>query len=188
MVPECPSELCALRALRPPALGHLASPTALLALRCGASENINVGNRVAACWFDQLRLPVQLRCHTGRLKMSVDELRMIGGLSVDEIAAALENSACRPQGSFTPSSRTWPMWFSWSSAVAQSYLLAICEKSGLRSSGVLACDVRSPADLGLTHAAATDDMILSVRGRIAALDAAERIDRSFESEGGDSQS
>jgi len=168
------------RANAPPCPRHLASPTALLALRCGKDQSIYVTKRDGTCWFDQLRLPGDLAKHMGRPVVSLEDLRLHGGLSDVELQLALRCQSDALDGVFVPISLTWPMGFSWSSCVAQDVMLELCRRSGLPSTGILACDARSPSDLSLTHAVATDDvMIFSVGCREAACEAGERLDRTF---------
>ena len=69
------------------------------------------------------------------------------------------------------------MGFSWSSCVAQSTLLSICEEAGLRDRQVLACDSPLPGSLDLAFAVATDDlMIFSVAGAGITVGAAKHVE------------
>ena len=69
------------------------------------------------------------------------------------------------------------MGFSWSSCVAQSTLLSICEEAGLRDRRVLACDSRLPSSLDLAFAVATDDfMIFSDAGAGITVAAAKDVE------------
>ena len=69
------------------------------------------------------------------------------------------------------------MGFSWSSCVAQSTLLSICEEAGLRDRQVLACDSPLPGSLDLAFAVATDDlMIFSDAGAGNTVGAAKHVE------------
>ena len=88
------------------------------------------------------------------------------------------------EGCFVPISLTWPMGFSWSSCVAQDLMVELCQRSGLHVDCILACDRRSPRDLSLTHAVATDDvMIFSIGCQEAAIVGGRRLDDTFVAHG-----
>ena len=81
----------------PPKPRHLASPTALAVLECPQHGHIRCSKRDASCWFDQLSLPSELQRWMGRLPVTVEELRVIGGLSLHELEHFL----------LPPGVRTW---------------------------------------------------------------------------------
>ena len=69
------------------------------------------------------------------------------------------------------------MGFPWSSCVAQSTLLSICEGAGLRDQHVLACDSLLPSSLSLAFAVATDDlMVFSGAGEGITVTAARKVE------------
>ena len=94
-----------------------------------------------------------------------------GGLTSDEI---LGFGGLDENDSFIPCSRVWPMGFSWSSCVAQSTLLAICDEAGLRDQHVLACDSPLPTSLSLAFAVAIDDLMIFSDAGSCLTDAAAR--------------
>ena len=163
----------------PPRPRHLASPTALALLECPPDGHIRCSKRDASCWFDQLSLPVGLQRWMGRPPVSIDELRDIGGLSLDELKQFLLQGESLGTKLF-PVSLTWPMGFSWSSYVAQEFLLDICKSSGLDECQVLSCDTATPLSFEQVFAAATDDlMIFSDAGAGHTLTAARLVDDEF---------
>lgn len=148
-------------AIAPPVPRHLASPSALLHLEASKERPIRVSKRDARCWFDQLRLPQPLRDWMGRPVVSLTELAFLGGMRKEEAESYLEEGS-RLQEHLFPVSKG----FSWSSFVAQEKLLDLFAQAGLDSNQVLACDAKTPEDLSLVFAAATDDaMFFSNQGR-----------------------
>ena len=66
------------------------------------------------------------------------------------------------------------MGFSWSSCVAQSTFLSICEDSGLRDRHLLACDSPLPNSLSLAFVVATNDLMIFSDAGPGITDAAAR--------------
>lgn len=100
----------------------------------------------------------------GRPAVTLTELALFGGMGQEEATSFLEAGSVL-QDRVHPVSKVWPMGFSWSSFVAQEKLLDFFAKIGLDSRQVLACDARTPDDLSLVFAAATNDaMFFSNQG------------------------
>ncbi|CAE7682373.1 UVR8 [Symbiodinium sp. CCMP2592] len=164
----------------PPKPRHLASPTALALLECPQHGHIRCSKRDASCWFDQLSLPSELQRWMGRPPVTVEELRVIGGLSLDELEHFLLPGESLDASQLFPVSLTWPMGFSWSSYVAQEVLLDICKSSGLDESQVLSCDTATPLSFEQVFAAATDDlMVFSDAGPGHTLKTVRLVDDEF---------
>ena len=117
---------------------------------------LRVTKRDCKTWFDQLAVCDAIGCFFGRPRVSRSEL-LSAGLSDGDIRAF---GGVAELDSFFPCSRVWPMGFSWSSCVAQSTLLTICEEAGLHDQPVLAGDSLLPSNLSLAFAVATDDLIV----------------------------
>ena len=146
----------------PPKPRHLASPTALTYLECRPGKQLRCSKRDASCWFDQLRLPSELRRWMGRPRVSLHELLHTGGMTVEEVKACLLPGESGQATSFYPVSLTWPMGFAWSSYVAQEFLLNTCGAAGLAESRILSCEAITPLSFNLVFAAATDDVMIFV--------------------------
>ena len=151
-------------ATTPPVPPHLASPTALLNLEVGPDQYIYVCKRDARVYFDQLRLPEELRRFFGRPAVRAGDLARFGGVSWCEIKDMIGYDVA-DQTLLYPLCTSFPMGFSWSSFVAQTVLLARCFESGLDLSKMLSDSNPCPRDMQQTFAVATDDvMIFTVGG------------------------
>ena len=76
-------ECLLLRSRQPPKPRRLASPTALALLECPQHGHIRCSKRDGSCWFDQLSLLPELQRWMGRPPVTLEELRVIEGLSHD---------------------------------------------------------------------------------------------------------
>ena len=171
-------------ACRPPKPRHLASPTALCFLECGPKQQFRCSKRDASCWFDQLALPQALQLWMGRPRVTTNELEDIGGMTRAEIVEHMLPGQELETESLAPVSLTWPMGFSWSSYVAQEFLLSICRSAGLAEHSILSCEATTPMSFELSFAAATDDlMIFSDAGPGHTLAAARRVDAELQQRG-----
>ena len=145
-----------LAASRPPAPLHLADPACFGMLDVPSGVQLRVTKRDCKTWFDHLAVHQDTGEYFGRPCVSRSEL-LEQGFTREEI---LSFGGPDDLNSFVPCSKVWPMGFSWSSCVAQSTLLSICEEAGLRDRHVLACDSPSPGSLDLAFAVATDDLMI----------------------------
>ena len=76
--------------------------------------------------------------------------------------------------------RCWPMGFAWSSWVAQTSTLRVCEESGLPVEALLAADNAPPANSDLLFGVATDDVMFFTNGDPAVADrASTRLDEAL---------
>ena len=136
---------------------------------------LRVTNRDCKTWFDQWAVHRDIGDFFGRPRVSRSELLDHGLTAADIIA----HGGSDDLDSFVPCSMVWPMGFSWSSCVAHSTLLAVCEEAALREEHVLACDIRLPTSLSLTFAVATDDLMVFSDGgvgiTVAAAEAVEEV-------------
>ena len=154
-----------LAAARPPKPPHLASPTALLDLEASHAEPLRLSKRDARCLFDQLRLGRHLEPWMGRPPLRVRELLEASDADRAELESYLRDGSRLPDHALVyPVSRVWPMGFSWSSFVAQSSMLAVCSKAGLKPSTMLSVDLPTPRRMDETFGLATDDVLLFTRG------------------------
>jgi len=159
---------------------HIASQTALLNLEASVAKPIRVWKRDARCYFDQLALPPELRQWFGRPSLAAHEL-LGAGMSWKEILFFWPHtSSIEPSTTIHPCCSTWPMGFSWSSFLAQSYLLSRCVAGGLNTDMILCDDLPPPSDLDLTFALATDDVGVFARGeRFRGDQAVRKLDESI---------
>ena len=144
-------------------------------------QKLRISKRDARCCFDQLRLPEALMPWMGRPPVSIAELLKQGGMTRKEVGTALLfGSSGLTATRVFPVSAVWPMGFSWSSFVAQSTMMGICEDAGLDESGILSADRDTPSDFSLVHAVATDDvMLFSTHGPGRTSEAAAHVDEAM---------
>ena len=154
------------RPLRPP---HLASPTSLLYLEGSEQLPLRVWKRDARCFFDQLQTPQGIRRCLGRPGLHLRELlscHLVSGgreraITDNELAAFCSHMGPIDLDAFVfPCCASWPMGFSWSSFIAQSTLLAQCNRVGLTDDRMLADDLLPPSRGTLRFALATDDVMI----------------------------
>ena len=126
-----------------------------------------VSKRKARCDSDQLRLLSSIRHWFGRPKLKLDDLARHGGFSVDELECFYVGQApLRSLSQVIPRCDTFPMGFSWSSFIAQSYLLSRCVVAGLQKDLFLADDSVAPTDLSQVYRPATDDLIVFTQDNV----------------------
>jgi len=100
----------------------------------------------------------------GRPHLKLDDLARLGGFSLAELEQFYVGTAPLCDLSHViPLCNTFPMGFSWSSSIAQSYLLSRCVAAGLRKDLFLADDNIAPTDLRQVYGLATDDLIVFTR-------------------------
>jgi hypothetical protein len=149
------------RAARPQKPPLLANPSPLLNLQATRDRPLHVYKRDARCYFDQLRVPRELRRWFGRPSLAVRDLLSLTDLTWAELLATWTGDGdLTGDSTVFPLSRSWPMGFSWSSFLAQTTLLQCCHRAGFRTSSFLALDTPTPCDLTAAVALATDDVAL----------------------------
>ena len=149
----------------PPKPPHLPSPSALLDLECCAGSPYLMSKRDGRCLFDQLKLPKQLQQWMGRPPVRVRELIKTGLMSLEGLKTYTPPGCHFQEHTLLyPVSCVWPMGFSWSSFIAQSKMLQVCNDAGLTLDSILSDDLPTPSDLSRVFALATDDVMHFQRG------------------------
>lgn len=144
-------------ALAPPKPRHLASRTASPNWECTLQNPHRVTKRDGRCLRDQFRVPHALQGLFGRHSLKVLDLVATGMIFLDEVRKALgTDRAIDPNLAVFPTSRVWPMGFSWSSWIVQCTMLAACRRAHLRTCQVLAGHTPPPTVMSSTYALATD--------------------------------
>ena len=160
-------------AARPPPPLHLADPATFGMLDIAAGRQLRVTKRDCKTWFDQLLVHPDIGSFFGRPRVLRQELLDVG-FSNDDIFSL---GGADGIDSFVPCSRVWPMGFAWSSFVAQSTLMSICDRANLTEDLVLASDRPIPTTMSLAFAVATDDLMVFSNGNAGAtVAAAEKVE------------
>jgi len=169
--------LCAAKPPKPP---YLANPAALQDLETIPSKPYFLSKRDGRCLFDQLLAPPHLRQFFGRPPVLVRDLVEYGGMSLKEVQAH-----CNTTGLVTmrtvlyPRSRVWPMGFSWSSYIAQSFMLSLCHSAGLSKDKMLALELEAPRQSNEVFGVATDDVLHFCTSAATAKHRMRDLDRAF---------
>ena len=168
----------AVPAPRPP---HVATPSGLLRLESTSGSPLRLSKRDGRCLFDQLAAPSWLVEWFGRPSVTVAEMMEFGGLSLQELQLFVGDKVpLRPHHRLHPCSLVWPMGFSWSSYIAQTAMLEVCEDGGLTPDMILSQDDQPPADPSSTFCLATDDVChFTTKGEHASAKAMAQLDRAF---------
>jgi len=155
-------------AVPPPCPPHLASPSVFPYLEASDSNKLRVSQRDARTYFDQLVLPAELSVWMARPPVSLHELVEVGGLQPHEVRACMIDGGAADGDehvlSLFPVAKSWPMGFSWSSFVGQSFLLSVCKQAGLERDALLASDIPTPPGTRPSFAVATDDVMIFSTG------------------------
>ncbi|CAE7209507.1 unnamed protein product [Symbiodinium sp. CCMP2592] len=150
------------RASRPPKPRRLANPSSFLDLEVAPGETLLFSKRDAATCFDTLTVPVELRSWFGQPPVRVKDL-VAAGLSFDEIHGMCDDvpvGDVKSSLQLFPVHCTWPMGFSWSSAVAQDTTVATCMQAGISEHNIISLDCDPPSCHDEVCFVATDDTIL----------------------------
>ena len=150
------------RASRPPKPRRLANPSSFLDLEVAPGETLLFSKRDAATYFDTLAVPSELRSWFGQPPVSVKELAA-AGLSYKEIHGLCDDvpvDGVNRNLKLFPVHCTWPMGFSWSSAVAQDTTVATCIQAGISEQNIISLDCDPPSCQDEVCFVATDDTIL----------------------------
>lgn len=161
----------------PPPPPSMANPSASVVLECSDDMPLWLSTRDGAAFFDQLRLPEELREYVARPSVRIDELcsgDYKGGVHPDQgpmTSAEIATFCTDPlvdtsRGDLTvwPCSTVWPMGHSWSSSIAQHTMVGTCKRAGLSSDQFLAGELTLPDAFAPAVAVATDDINLFERG------------------------
>ena len=148
-------------ARRPPPPPYLASPTSLLHLESSDAEPLLVSKRDGRCLFDQLAAPVELQEFFGRPPVRLRELVATGDISRAELMHFTHDLKCADDHVLVyPASRVWPMGFAWSSCIAQTSMLKVCETAVLETNRIMCDSLPTPYRQREVFALATDDIML----------------------------
>jgi len=142
--------------------------------------------RDAQAYFDQLRLPPNLRPFFGRPPVRADRLCRALGCSISDLAAFEDGPSGPPFKSRDRVSlvnRTWAMGFSWSSFVAQSKLLSIARSAGLQDKQILTLDAPHPAHVDEVVTIATDDAVFVHPSKLSASERLDKFDAAMSEAG-----
>ena len=172
------SELCQ----RPPAPRRLGNPASFLELLVRPGERLIMSKRDAASFFDVLKAPPEAQPWFCCPPLRAEELAQALGCELAELtkryAVGAPPNTLPGRTPAYPASLTWPMGFSWSSAVAQDVTLGVLVSTGLRPEAIICDSEELPQDTSELAVVATDDTIFFHREektageRLAAFDAA----------------
>ena len=156
----------AARAPKPPLQ---ACPAALGTLEATDDDPLLISCRDGRAFFDQLRLPDELRKYFGRAQVKVRDLMeppqcesggpAVGAMTRAEIDSFLIDGAFAGDV-LTPVNLCFPMGFGWSSYVAQETMLASVLRTGFRAEEVLSSEHIILPEALRSVAVATDDVHL----------------------------
>ena len=152
-------------AIAPPKPPHIANPATLVFLESSIETPIYLYKRDARCFFDQLAIPAEIQRWFGRPRLNVSEMIKYGDISLDELRSYWCGSSSLSLDTIAhPLCLSWPMGFAWSSFLAQSTLLSLCLRGGLKLSQILSSDRVTPKSTRCNFALATDDLMIFGRG------------------------
>ncbi len=171
---------------RPPAPRRLGNPASFLDLSVRAGEGLVMSKRDAASFFDVLQAPPEARRWFCCPPLRLEELAR----ALDCDIPALERFTLDvPPGPLRgrmlafPASLTWPMGFSWSSAIAQDVTLGVLLSTGFREEAIICDSEELPADTAELAVVATDDTIFFHRNEEVAMERLAKFDRALEVSG-----
>ena len=171
---------------RPPAPRRLGNPASFLDLSVHAGEGLVMSKRDAASFFDVLQAPPEARRWFCCPPLRLEELAR----ALDCDIPALERFTLDvPPGPLRgrmlafPASLTWPMGFSWSSAIAQDVTLGVLLSTGFREEAIICDSEELPADTAELAVVATDDTIFFHRNEEVAMERLAKFDRALEVSG-----
>ena len=170
---------CAARPPKPPRLGN---PAVFVKIQKQVAQPLWFSKRDARAYFDLLKLPAHLRRYFGRPYVIAKDLAKHLNIAVQDLCEFLDDASdtCLDSASrLTPVAASWPMGFSWSSFVAQSQMVAVCTKSGLRLEQLLCLDKPFPQEQSELATVATDDVLFVHADRSAAKDRLAKFDEAL---------
>ena len=145
-----------------------------------------MSKRGASSFFDVLRAPEEAQKWFCGPPLKASELAAaldctIAGLSDFRAGDVREELA--PDTLLFPASTTWPMGFSWSSAVAQDTTLGVLLATGLDEAQVVCDHEELPADHSELAVVATDDVLFFHTDRAQGQRRLDAYDSSLEAHG-----
>ena len=132
-------------AREPPPPPRLANPAVFLELVSVPGQPFWMSKRDASTYFDLLLAPESSQKWFGRPWLPISEIMIAGGVDIEFVKSFLvygADSEIRANTEVYPFSRVFPMGFSWSSFVAQSRALTICNRAGIDLDQILSLDLR----------------------------------------------
>jgi hypothetical protein len=169
-------------ALRPPAPRRLGNPAALLDVIVSRDADLFLSKRDAASFFDVLKAPSCTQPWFCSPPLRAWEVAIAMGCTVQGLAAhAIDFASVDLDADdlLYPSSLSWPMGFSWSSAIAQDVSLGVLRSAGMSEDQVI-CDSMPPPDqqdeLALVL---TDDTLFLHTSRAAAVERLAAFDQAM---------
>ena len=173
------------QANRPPKPRRLANPSSFLDLQVVPGETLLFSKRDAATYFDTLSVPTDLRRWFGQPPVRVKEL-VDAGFSLKDIHGMCDDVSLddvKPNLQLFPVHCTWPMGFSWSSAVAQDTTVATCVQAGIDEQSIISLDCDPPSCQDEVCFVATDDTVLVHKHLEHGKRTLESLDAAFERNG-----
>ena len=158
----------AARAPKPPLQ---ACPASLGTLECSDDDPLVVSCRDGRAFFDQLKVPEQIRSYFGRPQVLVAELLSpplcesggvaAAGMTLAEVNSFIIDGSCISAISdvrITPINLCFPMGFGWSSYVAQTVMVGSVLRSGFGAHELLSAEQLILPSSSRAIAVATDDV------------------------------
>ena len=147
---------------RPPHPRRLGNPASFLDLIFRKDEQWFLAKRDAASYFDVLQAPAGAQRWFCCPPLAAKDFASCLGCTVDDLCrhAISDNQASWTENTLLfPASTTWPMGFSWSSAVAQDVTLETLLTTGFPENAVLCDSHETLEDEGAYAVICTDDTI-----------------------------
>ena len=168
--------------MRPPMPHRLVNPASFVDILVTEGQELFFSKRDAASFFDTLLAPPATRAWFCFPPVRAQALCDALGWSLQQLNAAISDDTGFALTSRTlvfPSSRTWPMGFAWSSAVAQDTTVGTLLSTGFPEDHIV-CDTEPfPVDQRELAVVATDDVIFIHRDQEEALDRLSQYDAAM---------
>ena len=170
----------------PPMPRRLANPACLPHIRVRPGDRLFFSKRDAASFFDALQAPIALRAWFGCPGVKVSDLAAALGITLADVRYLcddLDNGPLTPKCIVYPCITSWPMGFSWSSAVAQDVSVSALIGTGLPEEHILSDLHPFPECHDELALIATDDTILIHTDREQGLRRVKELEAIFKTYG-----
>ena len=147
----------------PPMPRRLANPACLPHIRVKCGDRLFFSKRDAASFFDALQAPTAMRSWFGCPGVKAGDLARTLGTSLSDLSCLcddFEGGQLEPNHVVYPCITSWPMGFSWSSAIAQDVSVSALLATGLAEEYILSDLHPLPECHNELALIATDDTIL----------------------------